>query len=380
MATQVEYLTGLVNVAIPEVYQKGMSYYEVLTAVVNKVNELIEKSNEYFSESVQTVMTNILIGWKNDGTLGALIADAVLQIGDQQYTEQNYVSNGESLTESIDAIDKQVAQQSADFNKYSMKVYNAKDYGLNGVGINQAIDDAETDGGGVVVLDGEFVVNDEIIIIKPNVSLIGLKNNRLILIDTYITTNGLPFSFNSVIENINIDAQHTTNTTSIYISGLDNENRCKDIICRNNNINCNQTGNNGISAHFCDYVSIYGNTINETGQGNGITVINSYQIDIHNNKVFKSGRAGIQVFSECELIRIYNNYVYGWGLRRDLTDGGIDSYGPYNKKIYIYNNIVDTGVTANMSAGNQHHLIRLQGVSICYVKVIMVFQHIFVIM
>ena len=105
MATQVELLTGLVNVAIPEVYQKGMSYYEVLTAVVNKVNELIKQSNEYFSEDVKTIMTNILIGWKDDGTLDALIADALLDIGDRQYTEQNYVTNSQNVTESLDAID-----------------------------------------------------------------------------------------------------------------------------------------------------------------------------------------------------------------------------------------------------------------------------------
>lgn len=113
MSNQVEFLTGLVNVAIPEVYQKGMSYYEVLTAVVNKVNELIKQSNEYFSESVQTVMTNILVGWKNDGTLDDIIADAILDIGDRQYTEQNYVTNSESVTSSIDALDVGVATQLA---------------------------------------------------------------------------------------------------------------------------------------------------------------------------------------------------------------------------------------------------------------------------
>lgn len=108
MATQVELLTGLVNVAIPEVYQKGMSYYEVLTAVVNKVNELIEQSNEYFSEDVKTVLESILVDWVDDGTLDDMISDAVLAIGDRVYTEQNYVTNAETLTTSVDKLDKAV--------------------------------------------------------------------------------------------------------------------------------------------------------------------------------------------------------------------------------------------------------------------------------
>ena len=118
MATHVELLTGLVNVVIPEVYQKGMSYYEVLTAVVNKVNELIKQSNEYFSEDVKTVMTKILNVWKDDGTLSALIADAILVIGSRTYTEQNYITNGETVTASIDVIDTTVASHLAETTKH----------------------------------------------------------------------------------------------------------------------------------------------------------------------------------------------------------------------------------------------------------------------
>lgn len=124
MSTQVELLTGLVNVAIPEVYQKGMSYYEVLTAVVNKVNDLIKQSNEYFSEDVQTVMTNILIGWKNDGTLAALLADSLLAIGDRTYTQQNYITNLETTTLSLDKLDIAVNL----LNNEVVKVLNASHF------------------------------------------------------------------------------------------------------------------------------------------------------------------------------------------------------------------------------------------------------------
>ena len=124
MATNVELLTGLVNVAIPEVYQKGMSYYEVLTAVVNKVNELIEQSNEYFNKDLKQYTKEILIGWKDDGTLDTLIADAVLDIGDRQYTEQNYVTDGETITASIDALDITTGSNLENIEQRSKNLYH----------------------------------------------------------------------------------------------------------------------------------------------------------------------------------------------------------------------------------------------------------------
>ena len=101
MVTQVELLTGFVNVAIPEVYQKGMSYYEVLTAVVNKVNELIKQSNEYFSSDVQTVMTDILIEWKNNGELDDLITVA---LGDQVTDLAGVGRTNETVKDNADSI------------------------------------------------------------------------------------------------------------------------------------------------------------------------------------------------------------------------------------------------------------------------------------
>lgn len=112
MALPITTLTGLVNVAIPEVYQKGMSYYEVLTAVVNKVNELIEQSNEYFGTDAKTLMIEIMNEWITDGTLDSLISDALLEIGDRQYTDQNYIISDETITSSLDILDQTVKLKS----------------------------------------------------------------------------------------------------------------------------------------------------------------------------------------------------------------------------------------------------------------------------
>lgn len=126
MSYPITELENMVHVAIPTVYAKGLSYYETLAAVVAKVNELIAASNEYFAEDVQTVMTNILQGWIDDGTLDTLIQDALLDIGDRQYTEQNIVTAGESVTASLDALDM-AAQAHIDKAVHNERV-NVTDY------------------------------------------------------------------------------------------------------------------------------------------------------------------------------------------------------------------------------------------------------------
>lgn len=215
MATQVELLTGLVNVTIPEVYQKGMSYYEVLTAVVNKVNELIKQSNEYFSEDVQTVMTKILNGWKNDGTLSALISDAVLDIGDRQYTEQNYVTNGETVTASIDAIDTTVASHLADIvnvtntvashladNVYvtTFGAHSILNPGYETFDSTNAIKNAISSSNGVVNFpEGDFLISGsgaEILSITKAIILRGSGSNTRLIVkaDTPLTTDIIKIS------------------------------------------------------------------------------------------------------------------------------------------------------------------------------------------
>lgn len=150
MADQVTLLKGLVNVAIPEVYQKGLSYYEVLTAVVNKVNELIEQSNDYFSVDTTTIITNILTEWVADGTLEAIVNDVLVGLGSRTYTEQNYITNGETVTDSLDALDVSVNDV---FDAIDTKIeaqleqlsINVKSFGAKGDGITddtQTINDA----------------------------------------------------------------------------------------------------------------------------------------------------------------------------------------------------------------------------------------------
>lgn len=257
----------------------------------------------------------------------------------------------------------------ADYAKHSARIYNAANYGLDGEGINAAITDAYNNGGGTVIIDGIFNVDDENIILKPNVSLVGLPGNKINLTNRVILTDGQPYEFNCVIEGLNLGHEDTISLDSpIEIVGLDAANKCSNVIIRDNVIKCDERGVNGIKTDYAEKIEIYNNAIYDTGQGCGILIKDSLNVDVYNNKVYNSGRAGIQVFANCEYIRIHDNYVYSWMLRREILDGGIDSYGPYNSHISVYNNIVDTGTEQAMGGARNHTLIRMQGVHGCYVK------------
>lgn len=282
---------------------------------------------------------------------------------------EDFNDNADIIDQALKAHDDALATL-ADYAKHSARIYNAANYGLDGVGINAAITDAYNNGGGTVIIDGVFNVNDENIILKSNVSLVGLPGNKINLTNRVILTDGQPYEFNCVIEGLNLEF-HEDNialSSPIEIVGLDAANRCSNIIIRNNVIKCNEKGNNGINIRYAEKIDIYNNAIYDSGQGCGILINDSSNVDVYNNKVYNSGRAGIQVFANCEYIRIHDNYVYGWMLRREITDSGIDSYGPYNSYISIYNNIVDTGTEPAMGGARNHILIRMQGVHGCFVK------------
>ena len=202
MATQVEILTGLVNVAIPEVYQKGMSYYEVLTAVVNKVNELIEQSNEYFGTNLKVILAEIIGDMQASGELDQIIADTLTTglndvntaIGDRVYTQRNYIADAQTLTDSLDALDMTLKSANDQFADYGQ---NIKELGATGDGVTDdttAINNAmltAVDGDVFLFPSGTYLIEREITISK-RVKIIG--HNAIIkfsMLFDDLTTNTL---------------------------------------------------------------------------------------------------------------------------------------------------------------------------------------------
>src|SRR5690554_4962404 len=63
---------------LPQVYSDSLSFYELLELVINKLNEVIDASNEYFSKDLKEYTGQILTEWYEDGTLQNIINNEVL--------------------------------------------------------------------------------------------------------------------------------------------------------------------------------------------------------------------------------------------------------------------------------------------------------------
>lgn len=108
-------LNFYIQQALPAVYDDSLSFVELLGRVVAKVNELVDSTNDYLNQDLETYVSSKLTEWKNDGTLASIIADdALLDIGSRTYTEQNYVTSSETVTDSIDALDMGIASHLAE--------------------------------------------------------------------------------------------------------------------------------------------------------------------------------------------------------------------------------------------------------------------------
>jgi polyhydroxyalkanoate synthesis regulator phasin len=144
----------LIQTALPTVYQQGMSFYEVLSLVTQKVNEQTDALNEYLSTDISTVVEARLHEWLEDGTFDTLISNILTTDLDQAEAD-------------IDALEKAVADlQNEVGNTARLAWYNVKYYGAEGDGITDdtaAIQDAVTaltaNGGGVLYFPAGIYLN-----------------------------------------------------------------------------------------------------------------------------------------------------------------------------------------------------------------------------
>lgn len=180
----------MIQTAIPTVYEKGLSYYEVLNTILQKVNELIDDSNAYFGVDVKAYISELLNEWKIDGTLFTLI-----NADDMPFTDTNSLFTvdhvGNALVQLGDDLNSLIPLTQTEFN-----------------GVNALIAADKT-----IYLKGNYTAA-QAIIMKDDAVIIGLG-------DTIITfasnSNGFVFPADckrSRIENIRIVGE--SNVNSLY--------------------------------------------------------------------------------------------------------------------------------------------------------------------
>jgi parallel beta helix pectate lyase-like protein len=119
MANQVGNLQYWVQQTIPMVYDDSLSFYELLNKVVIKLNEVIDQSNDYFSKDITEVVEQIMIEWKDDGTLEEIIGNTFTEINEK--IDNNYTT----LDTKIDTeITNTVADMEEGFNELDDKKPN----------------------------------------------------------------------------------------------------------------------------------------------------------------------------------------------------------------------------------------------------------------
>jgi polygalacturonase len=156
------------------VYEDSLSYYELLSKVLVKVNELIDKSNEYFGKDLKVYVGEILSSWYDDGTLADIINTDVFNM---KVDRTEFTTFKDEMDASFDAFETDVNTQfdtleteltnQVDQVQDSFKqiMLNVKDLGAKGdsvtddtLTIQQAIDSLPVDGGTVFFPKGVYRV------------------------------------------------------------------------------------------------------------------------------------------------------------------------------------------------------------------------------
>lgn len=388
-------------------YPHGYTIIEAITSWVNETNPIIDRMNywedylqkyvEEFDKNLQGKVEATLSEWQASGFLEVVINAALESRMDDlegQFAEQT--EEFVELKNDITTLQTGLANVTADFNALSSDfislgndfqnlqdavvlrgdlVGNVMDYG--------AAADGTTDDSGafnaafaacrtVLIPAGEYKLN-QTVTIPSNTTVIGEKGNNITLEMCEIAAQG---------DNITIDGLRVnfhpinTNDEASAIRGTN----CSKLTIRNCQVYCNERGNNGIAIDSTSDAIIKNNTVYDTGQGHGIAVITLCDnILIEGNTCRNSGRCGISVYTDCTRVRIIGNSVENYMMRRALTDGGIDTYGPNVYDIVIQGNIVKqeanpgtangsairvSGVTGATVTGNTINIVGYAGVTI----------------
>jgi hypothetical protein len=99
MSYHVDKLNWWIQTTVPQVYTEDMSYYELLTSVMNKLNEVIDDTNAYFNKDLKVYVGDILQGWYDDGTLATIINQDVFSMkADKTYVDGQVQNLNTSIT------------------------------------------------------------------------------------------------------------------------------------------------------------------------------------------------------------------------------------------------------------------------------------------
>lgn len=151
-------LSSYINSAIPYAWDDSESWFEFLAKVFAKVNEVIEKTNDYFDVDIKQFVVDKLNEWRTDGTLESLF----------NIVFQDYEERIDNHTEQLDDI------------AINVKNFGAKGDGITNdtIAVQNAINDAVSKKSAVYFPGGTYLINQ--VTLPENIKLFGggrLKTN-----------------------------------------------------------------------------------------------------------------------------------------------------------------------------------------------------------
>jgi parallel beta-helix repeat protein len=339
------------------------------TNLVGAINEL--NADKIETTAIANTLTETVEGKVLDARQGKTLSD---KIGNQTYTEQNYVTDAEPLTASIDKLDMQ-AKDTAELISTISGVSGVKtarfvvgtstagwtsadcDYLCDGtadqVEINNAITALPATGGEIVILDGTYNITAKIDVTKDNVSIRG-NGNATILKRMFNSSVGegvitLTGRSGCKIANLQIDGNKTSYTN--------NNNYCIYLEGSSNNTITGNTCNNNKGYGIYLYLSSSNNTVTGNTCNNndsGIYLSNSSNNTIASN-IYSNNNRGIYLSASSNNTVTGNTCVRGTGLATDYTTSQhtIQLSGTSNSyNLISNNNCMGKAVTSDGGTGN----------------------------
>jgi hypothetical protein len=178
LAYHIERLIAHVNKIIPAVYTDDMSYYELLNKVLEKLDEVISETNDYFDKDLSVYVGEIISEWYDNGKLATIINDEI-------FTGKADRVDLDTLTSRFDTFSRSV-------KNILMPPYSAAAGTDIGAALNQAVLDLISLGGGIVYIPpGDYIV-DGSVELASNIAVMG--DNGTILRKTAAATEGYLFT------------------------------------------------------------------------------------------------------------------------------------------------------------------------------------------